>query len=132
MAYFLNNELIITRSDSEAGIKFSLYRSIIFYLNDYRNVVVPQGSQSNLASIPKLLWWWFPPTGRYDKAAFVHDYLYQGGVVTIEATGEKYRPSRGEADYIFLTALKALGISFRRRHTMYLAVRAFGHKFYRK
>lgn len=40
------------------------------------SVTVPKGFVCDLASVPRLLWAKYPPTGRYAYAAVVHDYLY--------------------------------------------------------
>lgn len=42
-------------------------------------VEVPAGFVTDGASVPRLLWWLFPPTGRYFLAAVVHDYLLDSG-----------------------------------------------------
>lgn len=131
MAFFINNNLLLVREDRAKGITFFLGAPVVLYLDDVRFVVVDKYFKTNLASIPKLVWWWFPPTGMYDKAAIVHDYLYRGGFVSVEGCGSKYVPSREEADAIFLAGLEALGVSLLRRRAMHIAVRVFGHQFYK-
>lgn len=42
-------------------------------------VDVPEGFVTDGASVPRLLWWLFPPTGRYFLAAVVHDWLLEQG-----------------------------------------------------
>jgi len=42
-------------------------------------VDVPKDFITDGASIPRGLWWLFPPVGRYFKAAVVHDYLLTSG-----------------------------------------------------
>lgn len=37
---------------------------------------IPMGFQTDLASIPRILWAFLPPFGRYSQAAVVHDFLY--------------------------------------------------------
>lgn len=71
---------------------------------------------TDFASIPKFLWNILPPTGKYGKAAVIHDYLYR----TPGAASKEI------ADAIFLEAMNALGVGFWTRYTMYLAVRLFG------
>lgn len=48
--------------------------------------VVAVGFLTDLASVPKLLWWLYPPFGRYTKAAVVHDMLTR---VSRHAWGKK-------------------------------------------
>jgi hypothetical protein len=44
-----------------------LYGDLVF--------TIPKGERTNLASTPRLLWWWLPPTGAYEDATVPHDYL---------------------------------------------------------
>ena len=57
--------------------------------------VVPPGFVTDGASVPRLLWWLFPPTGRYFKAAAVHDWLLDGGYHWREAN-KKFREALEE------------------------------------
>jgi hypothetical protein len=84
-------------------------------------VTVPAGFVTDFASIPSLFWNILPPTGKYGKAAVVHDYMYR--------TPDAY--SKEIADATFLEAMGALGVGWFTRYTMYLAVRAFGSSSYR-
>lgn len=61
----------------------------------YKPVVVPAGFVTDLASTPALLWFRYPPQGRYAIAAIVHDYLYW-----------QQDRSRREADEIFRLAMR--------------------------
>lgn len=84
-------------------------------------ITVPDGFETDFASVPRILWWLIPPTGRYGKACVVHDWLY----VT------KTRP-RIESDAIFLEAMEVLGVPRWKRLLMWLAVRmAGGPRFFR-
>jgi len=80
---------------------------------------VPVGTVTDLASVPRVLWAFFPPHGRYAKAAIVHDFLYANAVGT-----------KAWADRVFLEAMEVLGVPVWRRRLMYLAVRAFGRGSY--
>src|SRR5262245_14892327 len=73
-------------------------------------VSVPAGFVTDFASIPRPLWWLLPPTGKYGKAAVVHDYMYR--------THDAY--SKEIADATFLEAMGALGVNWLVRYTMYL------------
>src|SRR5690348_12260167 len=42
---------------------------------------VPVGFVTDFASVPRFFWRVLPPTGRYGKAAVVHDYLYGSHLV---------------------------------------------------
>jgi len=77
--------------------------------------VIPAGFVTDGASVPRGLWNLFPPFGRYNKAALLHDWLYQFGAMT-----------RAQADWVFLEAMKELGVGFLTRWAMYSGVRAGG------
>ena len=80
-----------------------------------RVIEVPQGFETDFASVPRFFWRIVPPWGRYSPAAVVHDYLYSTGKV-----------SREDADRAFLTLMQRLGVPAWKRSIMYWAVRWFG------
>lgn len=84
------------------------------------DIVVPAGFITDLASIPSIFWSMFPPHDEYAKAAILHDYLYETGMVT-----------REEADYIFYEAMGVLDVSKWKRQIIYRAVRLFGGSSYK-
>jgi hypothetical protein len=79
------------------------------------NVEIPAGFVTDFASVPRLLWPLFPPTGPWCEAAVIHDYLcrHQGC-------------SRFLADAMFREAMHLLGVPVWRRVLMYYAVRFYG------
>lgn len=76
---------------------------------------VPKGFVTDFASTPRILWSIFPPWGVWNKAAIIHDFLYQNTVA-----------SRFICDAIFRDAMASLGVPAWRRVLMYYAVRLFG------
>lgn len=86
-----------------------------------RIVRVPAGCETDFASIPRPLWNLLPPTGRYGKAAVVHDFLYR-------THGEATRP---QADRVFLEGMDVLGVDWFTRHLMYAGVRVGGASSYK-
>jgi hypothetical protein len=80
-----------------------------------RIIDVPQGFETDFASVPRLFWRIVPPWGRYSPAAVVHDFLYHTGKV-----------SRKKADGIFLELMAKLAVPLWKRFLMYWAVRLFG------
>ncbi|MEH6435765.1 DUF1353 domain-containing protein [Massilia sp. DD77] len=80
-----------------------------------RLVVVPAGTTTDFASVPRLplAFWLFGDVAQ--EAAVVHDHLYSTGEV-----------SRKLADEVFAEASKACGVSAWRRGPMWLGVRLFG------
>lgn len=77
---------------------------------------VPKGTKTDFASIPWYLWWIFPPFGKYNKPAVIHDYLYKKG------SGF----SKVVADAIFYEAMESSGVPFCQRWMMWKAVSYFG------
>lgn len=79
-------------------------------------VEIPAGTVINYASVPRLFWRIFPPAqGKYLKATIPHDYLYEmKGFPKVVADG------------IFLDVMKADGVGWFKRHTMFIAVLIFG------
>ncbi len=84
-------------------------------------ITVPEGTITDLASVPRILWAIFPPHGRYAKAAIIHDYLYSNALGT-----------KAWADRVFLEAMEVLSVPRWRRLVMYWGVRLFGKGKYRR
>jgi hypothetical protein len=76
-------------------------------------VVVPEGTRTDLSSIPRLFRFVIIKNGKHRAAAIVHDWLCK-----IADT----RRDRRLADKIFLEAMKLLKVRRLRRFLMYLAV----------
>ena len=47
-------------------------------------LTVTTGFITDLASVPWYLWWKYPPSGKYDLAVTIHDYLYWMQITTRE------------------------------------------------
>ena len=78
-------------------------------------VTVPLGFITDFASIPRLLWIFYPKWGKYGNAAVIHDYLYWDQIF-----------SRKRADEIFLEGMEVLGVGKFYRKMIYYGVRMFG------
>ena len=85
-------------------------------------LTIPAGFITDGASIPRLLWPLFSPTGKHMRAAVLHDYLYQ----LCKSKGMTDATSRESADDLFLLAMLDSGVSPIRAKVMYWAVRVFG------
>ena len=106
------------------------------YLVDFNDphsaIKVPAGFVTDFASVPEVLWDILPPTGKYGKAAVVHDYLYvMGGKIPCLLCGpeesELFSPyTKAEADQVFYDAMKVLGVGQPERWRMWRTVKAFG------
>jgi len=80
-------------------------------------VEVPEGFDTDLASVPRPLWPLLAPQDGYAPAAIVHDRLYRDHQVNGQAV------TRAQADGVMLAAMGELGIGWLRRWTIYCAVR---------
>ena len=84
-----------------------------------RTYTVPAGFITDGASTPRFLWSICPPMGgRTAEAAVLHDWFYSK-TCSITAT-------RAYADEMFLLAMQANGVSWKRRKAIYRGVRIGG------
>ena len=100
-------------------------------------VIVPIGFTTDFASIPRGLWNLFPPVGgKYDKAAVLHDWLYQNPVLfnysysyTDPALGpDSIDLNRKECDAIFNEAMQVMEVGTWTRRLVWSGVRVGGWK----
>jgi len=87
-------------------------------------IIVPKGTLTDFASVPRGLWNIFPPDGKYSPAAVIHDYLYQ-------TNGLDGKYTRRQSDDILFEAMGVLGVPGWKKHLMYAAVWTFGRKFWK-
>ena len=76
-------------------------------------IIVPQGFETDLASIPRLFTPLIPKNGKHRAPAIVHDWLCRNPITSKKTT-----------DKIFLEAMKVSKVGLWRRRAMYAAVRA--------
>jgi hypothetical protein len=81
--------------------------------------IVGVGFQTDMATIPRFARSFFPLFGSYQRAAVLHDYLYQSHITT-----------RAQADYAFREVMRQAGTGEITRWSMWLAVRAFGWRYW--
>lgn len=107
--------------DLKDGRNYALLRDLVYATevegvpNKARVLRVPKGFVTDFASIPRGLWNIFPPMGKYNGAAIVHDYLYRKTIW-----------DRSLCDAVFREAMQALGVNWLSRTLIYRAVRLFG------
>ncbi len=90
-----------------------------------RGIHVAAGFVTDFASIPRFARMVIPKLGRYNKAAVIHDAIYQDAIAGL-------RFSRKDADDIFLAGMVALGVAPWKRRLMYWAVRLGGWAAWKK
>jgi hypothetical protein len=92
--------------------------------------LAPEGMITDGASIPRLFWRLIgsPFTGKYRRAAIIHDAAYQGKLELYTDKGAKIstRLDRLSSDGLFLVLMEADGASQVLSHTIYQAVRIAG------
>ena len=112
-----------------SGRKFRLYNpfTVRWYHGDSLVTVIhlAAGFVTDFASIPRFARVVIPKLGRYNKAAVVHDAIYQDAV-----PGHPF--TRKEADDVFLAGMIALGVAPWKRRLMYIAVRLGGWAAWKK
>ena len=84
------------------------------YTAAYQSFEIPTDAETDFASVPVLFQWLIPRSGRYTKAAVLHDFLWRTPVDGV---------SRGDADGIFRRCMRELGVPFLRRWLMWAGVR---------
>lgn len=82
---------------------------------------VPPRFITDLASLPGIVQPAIDRNGKSRRPAVLHDFLYC-----------LHQDTREQADALFLEALQAEGIGWATRHVMWLAVRAWGWRYWNK
>lgn len=86
-----------------------------------RMVVIPEGFDTDLASIPRILWPFMSPAySDFIGPSILHDYLYRDRTWMV----------RREVDDVFHDALITNGLDRWTAWKMWLAVRLFGNRFF--
>ena len=80
-------------------------------------ITAPRGLYTDLASVPKALWWVVGPIGRHLEASIIHDYLYMAWSDFRDAA---VRRDWDFADRMFLAAMKVSNV--RRRWLIHAVV----------
>lgn len=94
------------------GVNWMLLGEFRYVARDGRVITVPAGFVTDFASIPRLLWTiaGAPATGKYRRAAVVHDWIYRTADVAM---------TRAQADRLFLEMMEADGCAWWRREVLY-------------
>jgi hypothetical protein len=97
-----------------------------------RMLVVPRGYVTDLSSIPRWARSAIPVVGRQNGPSVIHDYIYEP-CDNDRPEGQHQYPgwTKAEADYIFLLAMKSVGVNIVRRRLMYWAVKYGGRRAWR-
>ena len=79
-------EIKLTYVPSKRGKKWKTANELRVELSDKSVLIIPEGFENDLSSVPKFLWGVMPPFGNFLLGALVHDYLY----VTKDRRGRKF------------------------------------------
>lgn len=122
--------------DTGDGRKWQLAEDFQYHVGreDSNEIIrVPAGFITDFATIPQFLWGVFPPTGKYTKAAVIHDYLTANKGRIPYSHSDTYPEqityrcySKRQVDSIFFEAMSVLGVNRIKKRIIWLAVRAFG------
>jgi len=109
------------------GEDWEVLSPLMYYSNTRRKrYIVPAGTQTDLASVPRLPLVFWLMGRRGDAAGILHDHLYGEGMRLNQIE------SRGEADDVFYEALLDSGVNRGLAYMMFTAVRAAGWRFYKR
>lgn len=61
--------------------KYVLLETIEIELSNKYIILIPKGYVWDLASVPRFLWWLFPPDSDSELAFLIHDYLYENRII---------------------------------------------------
>ena len=93
------------------------------------HLIVPEGFETDGASVPRAFWRLMPPMSEYTRIAVCHDFFYSndGKVVWIfDGQPVETQINRPRADLLFRDGMKYLDVAAWKVPVMYRAVRAFG------
>lgn len=90
----------------------------LLYVGYYVSVMVPTAYETDYATVPRLLWPLFPKSGRWNKAAVVHDHL-----ITDYLTAREPILTSAQVDEEFRHALKDCNVHTISRWLMWAGVR---------
>lgn len=118
---------------SDNGTRFTLLAPFVYEVGSEGSgeaITVPVGFETDLASVPKWARPLFPITGKYTKAAVLHDWLWnQKGRIALpgcKVLFSKYTQRR--TNEIFLEAMEVLGVPWLTRTLFYRAVEWFPNR----
>lgn len=106
-----------------AYIGLGQYRTVgaTLYAGAADVITIPSDFDTDLASVPRIFWPLLPPSGAYERAAVLHDYLCEA------LAGRQQMPvpavSARDVDGLFRRVMREADVGFVTRGTMWVGVR---------
>lgn len=106
-----------------AYIGLGQYRTVgaTLYAGAADVITIPSDFDTDLASVPRIFWPLLPPSGAYERAAVLHDYLCEA------LAGRQQMPvppvTARDVDGLFRRVMREAGVGFVTRGTMWVGVR---------
>lgn len=108
-------------------------KDIIVNLSNGDFIQIKKGFQTDLSSVPKILWGLFPPFGDFILASIVHDWLYFNKYKAKECGTKRARKFADNEMLYFSNILNNRNfLDYIGNNLRYYAVRLFGKKVYVK
>lgn len=121
MSRFTDKLVVSLEKDGEHWVLEADFEYYTDLLGERVYINVPQGFETDFASIPKIFLPLIAYKDKFNKAAVVHDWLYRSKVY-----------DRKTADRIFLEAMLVLNINKFKAYLFYYTVRLFGWIFWNR
>ncbi len=112
MTFETGTRVLVRQADAD---DWTLQEPVV-YDGRTQRFVVPAGTRTDFASVPRVFAWLVPKYGRFTAAAVLHDHL-----VRVERPAG--RIDAEDADGLFRRAMRELGVAFLLRWFMWGAVR---------
>jgi len=126
MEIYIKYETTHSKKDQ---FQWTLFKDIHLILSDKTHIMIPAGFVTDFASVPRFLWSFVPPIGKFNLAALVHDYCY---VTQYRAGYIGMKKAKQFADKEFYYWMRVLCPEKKiRNYVMYICVKWFGNKRYR-
>lgn len=120
-------QIVLQREITDGAERFRMLRRLAYRDEEFGEILVPADPatfRTDLASVPTLLTWLVPRSGRHLPAALIHDGLVEDDL----GTGPHYVSTAGheidrvDADRVFRAAMRDSGTRFVRRWLVWSAV----------
>lgn len=103
--------------------KYVLLETIEIELSNKYVILIPKGYVWDLASVPRFLWWLFPPDSDSELAFLIHDYLYENRIINRDFADKEMLIWSKKLSGTQNTSVRNIDNTMR-----YLAVKWFGTK----